>query len=114
MQIGNEDVTAAITKHGKELAAQIITKDVAETDMICGGDVDIFLEPLSADNQDQIQGCRKILDIQKRGGAGLLVTVVNVDRWQKNIVPRLFALPGAEPTGTSSTWLSRSFGFIQC
>jgi xanthine dehydrogenase accessory factor len=67
--------------------------------MICGGDVDIFLEPLSPENQDQIQGFRRILDIQKRGGAGLLVTVVNVDRWQKDRVPRLFILPGAEPIG---------------
>lgn len=81
------------------LSLNLMGKDVAETDMICGGDVDIFLEPLSADNRDQIEGCRKILDIQKRGGAGLLLTVVNTDRWQKDIVPRQFLLPGAEPIG---------------
>ncbi|RPJ18891.1 MAG: XdhC/CoxI family protein, partial [Desulfobacteraceae bacterium] len=81
------------------LSLNLMGKDVAETDMICGGDVDIFLEPLSAEDQDQIQVFRKILDIQKRGGAGLLLTVVNLDRWQKNTVPRLFLLPGAEPIG---------------
>ena len=81
------------------LSLNLMGKDVAETDMICGGDVEIFLEPLLPENQDQIQGFRKILDIQKRGGAGLLVTVVTPDRWQKNIVPRLFLLPGAEPIG---------------
>jgi len=81
------------------LSLNLMGKDVAETDMICGGDVDIFLEPLSPENEDQIQGFRRILDTQKRGGAGLVVTAVHVDRWQKNIVPRLFALTGAEPTG---------------
>ena len=31
MPIGNEDVTEAATKHGKELDAQIITKAAVET-----------------------------------------------------------------------------------
>jgi len=87
------------TRSPMSLSLNLMGKDVAETDMICGGDVDIFLEPLSPENQDQIQGFRRTLDIQKRGGAGLLVTVVNVDRWQKDRVPRLFILPGAEPIG---------------
>jgi xanthine dehydrogenase accessory factor len=82
------------------LNLNLMGKDVAETDMICGGDVDIFLEPLCAENQDQIQGFRKILEIRKRGGAGLLATVVTPDRWQKDTVPRMFLLPGAEPIGT--------------
>jgi xanthine dehydrogenase accessory factor len=79
------------------LSLNLMGKDVAETDMICGGDVDIFLEPLSAENQEQGQGFKKILDIQKRGGAGLLVTVVTTDRWQKDRVLRLFLLPGSGP-----------------
>jgi len=81
------------------LSLNLMGKDVAETDMICGGDVDIFLEPLSAEDQDQIQSFRKILDIQKRGGTGLLVTVVTTDRWQKDRVPRLFLLPGSGTIG---------------
>jgi xanthine dehydrogenase accessory factor len=81
------------------LSLNLMGKDVAETDMICGGDVDIFLEPLSAENQEQGQGFKKILDIQKRGGTGLLVTVVTTDRWQKDRVPRLFLLPGSGPIG---------------
>jgi len=87
------------TRSPMSLSLNLMGKDVAETDMICGGDVDIFLEPLHTEAEDQIQGFRKILEIRKRGGAGLLVTVVNVDRWQKNRVPRLFILPGAEPIG---------------
>jgi xanthine dehydrogenase accessory factor len=86
----------------KRLSLNLMGRDVAETDMICGGDVEVFLEPLLPVNQDQIQSFRKILEIHKRGGSGLLVTVVNVDRWEKGVVPRLFLLPGAEPLGTLS------------
>ena len=81
------------------LSLNLMGKDVAETDMICGGDVDIFLEPLSAEDQNEIQRFRKILDIQKRGGAGLLVTLVSTDRWQTDRVPRLFLVPGTESIG---------------
>jgi len=82
------------------LALSLMGKDVAETDMICGGDVDVFLEPLFAENQDQVRGFKRILDIQKRGGSGLLATVVQVDRWQKDSVPRVLALTGGEVIGS--------------
>lgn len=82
------------------LSLNLMGKDVAETDMICGGDVEIFLEPLSTEDQGQVQSFRKLLDIQKRGGSGLLVTVVNTDRGPKGRVPRLFLLSGAEAIGS--------------
>jgi xanthine dehydrogenase accessory factor len=87
------------TRMPMRLSLNLMGKDVAETDMICGGDVDIFLEPLSAEDKDRIQTFRRILEIQKRGGAGLLVTVVTTDRWQKDIVLRRSLLPGAGPIG---------------
>ncbi|MBP1739329.1 MAG: xanthine and dehydrogenase maturation factor [Deltaproteobacteria bacterium] len=87
------------TRSPMSLSLNLMGKDVAETDMICGGDVDIFLEPLHTGAEDQIQAFRKILDIHKRGGAGILVTVVNVDRWEKDRVPRLFLLPDTERIG---------------
>ncbi|MGE5840288.1 MAG: XdhC family protein, partial [Deltaproteobacteria bacterium] len=67
------------SRNPMRLSLNFMGKDVAETDMICGGDADIFLEPLSADQSKRIEGFKKVLDIQKRGGAGLLVTVVNTD-----------------------------------
>ena len=88
------------TRAPMRLSLNLMGKDVAETDMICGGDVDIFLEPLSTANPEQVQGFRKILDLQRRGGAGLVVTVVTTNRWQRDLVPRLFLVPGAEPVGS--------------
>jgi xanthine dehydrogenase accessory factor len=54
----------------RRLSLNLMGKDVAETDMICGGDVEVFL-----------------------------VTVVNVDRWEKGVVPRVFLLPDVKPVG---------------
>ena len=88
------------TQSPVRLGFSLMGKDVAETDMICGGDVEVFLEPLLPGTQDQIQGFKRILEIQKRGGSGLLATVVHVDRWQKNSVPRVLALPGGGVIGS--------------
>ncbi|MBN2034036.1 MAG: XdhC family protein [Deltaproteobacteria bacterium] len=61
----------------------LMGKDVAETDMICGGDAEVLLEPLFPDDEAQIAILKRCLGIRKRGGAGLLATVVNVERWGK-------------------------------
>ena len=89
-----------VTRAPAKLSLNLMGKDVAQTDMICGGDVELFLEPLCPENHDQAQILGRILEIQKRGGSGLLVTVVNADRWQKHIVPRVFALSGGEFIGS--------------
>jgi len=86
------------TQSPMRLGLSLMGRDVAETDMICGGEVDVFLEPLFPENQ--IQGFKRILDIQKRGGSGVLATVVQVDRWKKDNVPRVLALPGGETIGS--------------
>lgn len=63
--------------------------DVAQTDMICGGDVEVFLEPISPGNLNHVYIFRRIKEIQRRGGSGLLATVVSVDQWQKGQIPKM-------------------------
>ena len=65
------------------LKLSLMGKDVAETDMICGGDVEVFLEPLLPDDEGQIEILKNSEQIQKRGGSGLLVTVIDAERWGK-------------------------------
>ncbi|MEJ2725515.1 MAG: XdhC family protein, partial [Deltaproteobacteria bacterium] len=71
-------------------------KDVAETDMLCGGDTEVFLEPLSPEDSGVVKIFKRVLDIQKRGGSGLLVTVLDPERWEKGRIPKGFL----EPDGT--------------
>ncbi len=75
-------------------------KDVAETDMICGGDAEIFLEPVFPGDEEQMRILRRSLEIQKRGGSGLLVTALDVKRWEKGKSPKVFMDSGGERLGS--------------
>ena len=79
--------------------------DVAGTDMLCGGDAEVFLEPLSPDQQTHLDIIKRALEIQKRGGAGLLAVLVHTDHWKGGQIPKVFlgadgrrigSLPGME------------------
>jgi xanthine dehydrogenase accessory factor len=74
-------------------------KDVAKTDMLCGGDAEIFLEPLSAQDSEGVKIFKRVLEIERRGGSGLLVTVVDIDRWEKGNIPKLFLEPDGRRIG---------------
>lgn len=74
--------------------------DVAETDMICGGDVEVFLEPVSPDNISHLYIFKRVMEISRLGGAGILVTVVDADRWQGGLIPKMFLEPDGERIGS--------------
>jgi xanthine dehydrogenase accessory factor len=80
----------------------LMGKDVAETDMICGGDVEVLLEPLFPGDEEQIKILKRCVEIRKRGGAGLLATVVNLERWEKGKCPKVFVEKGGEKVGSLS------------
>jgi xanthine dehydrogenase accessory factor len=81
------------------LRLSLMGKDVAETDMICGGDVEVFLEPLLLGDEGQIEILKKSEEIQKRGGSGLLVTVVDAERWGKEGSLKVFLDSSGERMG---------------
>ena len=82
------------------LSLSLMGKDVAETDMICGGDVDVLLEPLSPDDEGHINILKRAVDIQKRGGAGLLATVINVERRENEKSLKVFLEKGGKRLGS--------------
>ena len=51
-------------------------KDVADTDMICGGNVQVFLEPLTRTQPEIIKIFTALVEVKKTGGKGTLATVV--------------------------------------
>jgi len=99
----------------------LMGKDVAETDMICGGDVEVLLEPLFPDDEEQIKVLKRCMEIRKRGGAGLLATAITVERWEKGKSFKVFleksgeragGLPGIRGiedslAGSLETWLEK-------
>ncbi|MBW1766369.1 MAG: XdhC family protein [Deltaproteobacteria bacterium] len=73
--------------------------DVAETDMLCGGHVEVFLEPVSPRNLNHIHIFKKVMEIHRRG-SGILFTVVNDKLWQAGQTPKMFLESGGERIGT--------------
>jgi len=76
--------------------------DVADTDMLCGGDVEIFLEPVSPKNLGHLAVFEEVIKIRNRGGAGLLATVIERDMWLFGDVPKAFLDRNGQRTGSLS------------
>jgi xanthine dehydrogenase accessory factor len=88
------------TRSPIRLSLNLMGKDVAGTDMICGGDAEIFLEPVFPGDEDQMRILRRSMEIQKRGGSGLMVTVLDVKCWEKGKSPKVFMDSGGERVGS--------------
>jgi len=58
---------------------ELTAKNLAEEGSICGGKVNIFVEPLPAGIPDLTEIYQNIVKIKKRGGGSLLATIVSVD-----------------------------------
>jgi len=74
--------------------------DVAETDMLCGGQVEVFLEPVSARNPDCAILFRTLGEDLQKGEGGLLITLIDPERWERGDVPRVFLRKNGEIIGS--------------
>ncbi len=74
--------------------------DVAETDMLCGGRVEVFLEPISALNPAHVAVFQEAGKGLSQGGGGLLVTLIDRERWQDGESPKLFLGKNGERAGS--------------
>jgi xanthine dehydrogenase accessory factor len=57
--------------------------------MLCGGDVEVFLEPLHPEDRELLALCRSILAITRHGGAGVVVTRLDPGSWQHAQIPKM-------------------------
>ena len=74
--------------------------DVDDIDMICGGEVELFLEPVIPQNMNQVDLLHRVREIEKRGGSGILVTVVNPQHWWPTRIPKAFIESDGQKVGT--------------
>ena len=70
---------------GKVLDFHLTGTEVAETEMICGGDVEVFLEPLAPGLMDLYT---QLLELQKRGEEAVLATVISEGPIQEGMVQK--------------------------
>ena len=100
---GSKEVFA--TRRPSRLSFNLRGVDVAQSGMmICGGQVEVFLEPLIPGKIDQARLLKGALDVQKRGGSGIMATLVDVAHWKEGEIPKLFFRLGEEPIGALSKY----------
>jgi xanthine dehydrogenase accessory factor len=76
--------------------------DVAGTDMLCGGDVEVFLEPVSPTNESLLPVYEKSAEVNRRGGEAILATVIHQREWRPGQVPKMFMAREGESSGSLS------------
>jgi xanthine dehydrogenase accessory factor len=83
--IGGGCVEAEVWQEAKEvmkkekskvLYFKLTSEQLAEGGLICGGDVDIFLEPLK---EECLNIYREVVRIKQKGGSAILATLISVD-----------------------------------
>ncbi|MBW1999376.1 MAG: XdhC family protein [Deltaproteobacteria bacterium] len=63
--------------------------DVEKTDMLCGGDAEVFLEYISAEKGMYIPIFKRALEIKEAGERAVLATAVDPGRWEEGLVPKI-------------------------
>jgi xanthine dehydrogenase accessory factor len=79
------------------LSLSMMGKDVTKTEMLCGGDVEVLLEPVLPEQKSMYE---KVLSIQRSGFAGLLATLVNEDLREEGRAPKLVIERGRTVMGS--------------
>jgi xanthine dehydrogenase accessory factor len=74
--------------------------DVAKTDMLCGGTVEIFLEPISPSRIGTLEFFRALVETANRGVSGLLATPLEAVYWKEGTFPLLFFEKGGKKNGS--------------
>lgn len=74
--------------------------DVADTDMLCGGNVEVFLELISPHNPNFLSIFHEVIKVTQKGGVGSMATVIDPDRWHHGEVPKMFMGRDGQETGS--------------
>ncbi|MFP4037286.1 MAG: XdhC family aldehyde oxidoreductase maturation factor [Desulfobacteraceae bacterium] len=65
-------------------------EEAAGTDMICGGEGEVFLEPVFPGDSQHIRIFAQILETVKQGSSGAAATALDPERWTGAAVPKAF------------------------
>jgi xanthine dehydrogenase accessory factor len=75
-------------------------KDVAGTDMVCGGNVDVLVQGITPENTQACEVMGAVRQIMEEGGKGIFVTGPLPDKDQEAEVKMLFCRPGGVVVGS--------------
>jgi xanthine dehydrogenase accessory factor len=96
-----------VFRQGKSavLPLHLTGKDVADSEMICGGNVDVYLDPLFPENWDTVELFRSIREMIENGRQGTLVSRIadGIPALEGKV--KMLADPGAVISGEINGWM---------
>lgn len=96
---GGELEKAVIEASSRMTSSALPVLFKSDPEMSCGGDVEIFLEPISPENEICLGIYSEIAGIVKRGGTGLLATAVDTRLWKGGQTPKALFKSNGEVIG---------------
>lgn len=98
--VGGGELEKAVIETSSRVTSSILPVFFkSDPGMSCGGDVEIFVEPISPDNEVFFNIYSEIAGIVKRGGSGLLATVVDTRLWKAGQTPKALFKANGEVIG---------------
>lgn len=83
---------------GGLLHFRLTAEQLAEGGLICGGNIDIFLEPLS---EDFLNLYKEVVKIKQKGGSAILATIISIDgAFPKNEGKKMLLKKSGEKIGS--------------
>ncbi|MFC1884881.1 XdhC family aldehyde oxidoreductase maturation factor [Thermodesulfobacteriota bacterium] len=76
--------------------------DVAETDMLCGGEVEVFLEPITPETTENLSVYKEAARTMGRGGAGMLVSLIDKEYLSRGKYGAMLFVDGGAEVGSLS------------
>jgi len=71
------------------MGLSLMGKDVDKTEMLCGGDVEVFLEPIFPENKKQVRLFERAESIIRRSDAGIVATLINPELQEEGAAPKV-------------------------
>ncbi|RJR36376.1 MAG: XdhC/CoxI family protein [Desulfobacteraceae bacterium] len=81
------------------MSLSLMGKDVEKTEMLCGGDVEVFLEPIFPENKKQVGIFEKAESILRRSGAAVVATLINPELQEEGAAPKMVIEKGGDKAG---------------
>lgn len=86
------EAAAGVFRSGapRRMAFKLQGADVGGMDMLCGGDVEVFLEPIFPETQAAVELFGEMVRCAEQGEGGVLVTALDESAWKGGNLPKLF------------------------
>lgn len=100
------------------LRLSMMGKDIGKSEMLCGGDVEVFLEPIRPENPTQGPLFEKVAAILRTGSTGVMATLLNEETQEDGAVPKFVverdgAQSGSIPSRLKAVVLERMSEFLR-